>query len=149
MAEEYTQQQRPQSAPPTDRQYHLPARQQQRGNSAGDAEFGYTVNLNGSQTLPPGAMAPQGQSSDALLHPTDRRTGPHSPQAAQLAMVSGPASGGYGPYPPMPRPKSAGKGSSAGPVERGGSLGSRRPKEASEDDVPLDRLGGSLGRRGR
>lgn len=141
-AEEYTHQQRPQSAPPGERQFHLPARQQQppqgRVQSMGDAEFGYNVNVNGG--LPPGAMPPQG---------------PHSPtsptsQANQLAMMSI-SSGGYGsgPYPPIARPKSAGKGSSS-TASGTGSLGSRRPKEsAGEDDVPLDRLGGSLGRRAR
>ncbi|KAJ1307007.1 hypothetical protein OPQ81_007987 [Rhizoctonia solani] len=134
MAEEYTQQQqqqRPASAPPMDRQYHLPSRQQ-RVQSSGDAEFGYSPGTNGgggTPGLPPGAMAPQG---------------PHSPTSSSQTLVSNlnsAAYGGGGPYPPMSRPKSAGKGSS-------GSLGSRRPRE-SEEDTPLNQLGGSLGRKGR
>ncbi|KAG9079525.1 hypothetical protein FS749_008447 [Ceratobasidium sp. UAMH 11750] len=135
MAEEYTaqQQQQPQlsrsaSAPP-ERQYHLPNRQQRPQST--DEQFGYKPSMNGGG-LPPGAMAPQNRSGGTQ----------------QLAMVS--ETGSYGPYPPVSRPKSAGKGSS-GP-SAGGSLG-RRPRTAEgsmgEDDVPLDRLGGSLGRRAR
>ncbi|QRW17295.1 Rho-GTPase-activating protein [Rhizoctonia solani] len=142
MTEEYTQQQqqqqRPASAPPTDRQYHLPARQQQqqqpqqqRVHSSGDAEFGYSPKSNGGpQGLPPGAMAPQVPHS------------PTSPTSSQTNLMNNTYTGGGGPYPPMNRPKSAGKGST-------GSLGSRNRREASEDDTPLSQLGGSLGRRGR
>ncbi|CAE7082838.1 unnamed protein product [Rhizoctonia solani] len=128
MAEEY-QQQRPASAPPADRQYHLPSRQQPRVHSSGDAEFGYSVSTNGNspQGLPPGAMAPQttSPSSQTIIN-----------------NINAGAFGGGSPYPPMSRPKSAGKGSS-------GSLGSRRPKEGSEEDTPLNQLGGSLGRKAR
>ncbi|CAE6498483.1 unnamed protein product [Rhizoctonia solani] len=127
MAEEYHQQ-RPASAPPGgDKQFHLPVRQQ-RVQSAGDAEFGYSVNTNGPQGLPPGAMAPQG---------------PHSPSSPSQPLIGSIDSSSYGggPYPPMSRPKSAGKGSS-------GSLGSRKQRE-SEEDMPLNQLGGSLGRKAR
>ncbi|CEL61648.1 Protein zds1 OS=Schizosaccharomyces pombe (strain 972 / ATCC 24843) GN=zds1 PE=1 SV=2 [Rhizoctonia solani AG-1 IB] len=136
MAEEYTQQQRPASAPPADRQYHLPARQQpppqqqQRVHSSGDAEFGYSPQSNGAQGLPPGAMAPQVPHS------------PTSPTSSQTNLMNSTYTGGSGPYPAMNRPKSAGKGST-------GSLGSKNRREASEDDTPLNQLGGSLGRRGR
>ncbi|CAE6511913.1 unnamed protein product [Rhizoctonia solani] len=129
MAEEYHQQ-RPASAPPAgDRQFHLPARQQ-RVQSAGEAEFGYSVGTNGGtgpQGLPPGAMAPQ------VTSPSSQTI---------ISSINSGAYGGGGPYPPMSRPKSAGKGSS-------GSLGSRRPREGSEEDTPLNQLGGSLGRKAR
>ncbi|KAL5633051.1 hypothetical protein ACGC1H_003519 [Rhizoctonia solani] len=129
MAEEYHQQ-RPASAPPAgDRQFHLPARQQ-RVQSAGEVEFGYNVGANGGagpQGLPPGAMAPQATSP--------------SSQTIINSINSG-AYGGGGPYPSMSRPKSAGKGSS-------GSMGSRKHREGSEEDTPLNQLGGSLGRKAR
>lgn len=131
MAEEYhgPQLSRSASAPP-ERQYHLPARQQpqpaQQGRQSGEEPFGYTAPAAG---LPPGAMAPQGQGQNG------------APSAG----------GGHGPYPPMTRPKSAGKGSSGASTVGPG----RRPRTAEgpqgmgEDDVPLDRIGGSLGRRAR
>ncbi|KAG8725669.1 hypothetical protein FRC12_024141 [Ceratobasidium sp. 428] len=132
MAEEYQQPQLARSASaPSERQYHLPNRQQR--SQSGDEQFGYNPSMNGGGGLPPGAMAPQARSGG-------------SPQ--QFAMVS--ETGQQGPYPPMNRPKSAGKGSS-GP-SAGGSLG-RRPRTAEgslgEDDTPLNQLGGSLGRRAR
>ncbi|KAF8693132.1 Activator of mitotic machinery Cdc14 phosphatase activation C-term, partial [Rhizoctonia solani] len=67
---------------------------------------------------------------------------PTSPTSSQTNLMNNTYTGGGGPYPPMNRPKSAGKGST-------GSLGSRNRREASEDDTPLSQLGGSLGRRGR
>ncbi|QRV74321.1 hypothetical protein RhiJN_02335 [Ceratobasidium sp. AG-Ba] len=132
MAEEYSPQQpRPSSTPP-ERQYHLPNRQQ-RPHSSGqaDEQFGYSPSSNG---LPAGAAAPRNNQQ-------------------QYAMVNEVGSYGSGPYPPINRPKSAGKGSSGGPgAGQSASLG-RRPRTAEgstgEDDVPLDKIGGSLGRRAR
>ncbi|KAG9122622.1 hypothetical protein FRC07_000933 [Ceratobasidium sp. 392] len=138
MAEEYTPQLSRSASAPPERQYHLPNRQQ-RSQSGTDEQFGYnpSMNGNGSGGLPPGAMAPQSRPSSG------------GGQSQQFAV--GAETGQYGPYPPMNRPKSAGKGSS-GQQSVGGSLG-RRPRTAEgstgEDDVPLDRLGGSLGRRAR
>ncbi|EUC55618.1 GTPase-activator protein for Rho-like GTPase family protein [Rhizoctonia solani AG-3 Rhs1AP] len=112
-------------------QFHLPARQQ-RVQSAGEVEFGYTVGANGGagpQGLPPGAMAPQA-------------TSPSSQNIINSINSATYGGGGGGPYPPMSRPKSAGKGSS-------GSMGSRKQREGSEEDTPLNQLGGSLGRKAR